>query len=289
MRDLNRLRAEAETLASELPEFSVLTRQQATAHPGGAPRQRAGHGEDFWQYRGRTPEDSANAIDWRRSATGDELFIREHELQTARQMEIWVDPSSGFDWTSVKGGLTKAEEARIILAALAFQFCAEGDRARVLGSGKGAFNAGQVIQKSLEAFDQPNRSDVPSVPKRDSSIVIIASDFYSNLDDMARAISSAASDGASGMLLQICDPMEVEFPFSGRVKFRRPGSTLSRIFGRTEDLKDTYEERFKKRQDAVRALAARIGWGFETHVLGNTRRPLAFRMMQDLAGAGAPR
>ena len=51
MRDLNRLRAEAETLASELPEFSVLTRQQATAHPGGASRQRAGHQqsyEDTW-------------------------------------------------------------------------------------------------------------------------------------------------------------------------------------------------------------------------------------------------
>ena len=286
MRDLNRLRAEAETLASELPEFSLLTRQQATAHPGGAPRQRAGHGEDFWQYRGQTPEDSAGAIDWRRSATGDELYIREHELQTARQMEIWVDPAPGFDWTSSREHLTKAEEARIILTALAYKFCEEGDRARVLGGMSGAMNAGQIIGKALEEFDHPGRSSAPHMPQRDSSIVIIASDFYGDMDDMARAITSAASDGASGMLLQICDPMEIEFPFSGRIKFSKPGSTLSRIFGRTEDLKDAYTERFQARQDAVRELASRIGWGFETHISGNIRRPLAFRIMQDLATVG---
>ena len=100
MRDTDRLRADAESLAAQLPEFQLLERELSTGHYGGAPRKRAGHGEEFWQYRSQTPEDSASAIDWRRSATGDDFYIREQELQTARLMEIWVDPSEGFDWRS---------------------------------------------------------------------------------------------------------------------------------------------------------------------------------------------
>lgn len=285
MRDLNRLRALAETLASELPEYSLLAQQQATAAPGASPRKRSGHGEDFWQYRGRTPEDSSSSIDWRRSATGDELYIREHELQTARQMEIWLDPSAGFDWTGSDDRLTKADEARVMLLGLAKRFADEGDRVGVLGGAK-APSANNVLPNILEDFELPNRAAHPPVPRRESSLLLIVSDFYTGLDEMSRFAHSAAANGQMGVLLQICDPMEVEFPFTGRVRFSRPGGTLSRIFGRTEGLKEAYDKRFKARQDAVRDLAARIGWGFEAHMTGAERRPSAYRVMQSLITSG---
>ena len=128
MRDLHRLRSEAEILAAELPDFQALTKERVTAQPGGAPRQRAGHGEDFWQYRSQSPEDSASAIDWRRSATGDDFYIREHELQSARLLEIGMDGSEGFDWSGDAKRFSKADEARVILTSIALRFAEDGDR-----------------------------------------------------------------------------------------------------------------------------------------------------------------
>ena len=106
------LRAEAETLSEGLPTIEMLAGYRTTAQSGAASRQRSGTGEDFWQYRGQTPDDSAASIDWRRSATGDELYIREHELQSARLLSIWADGSKSFDWKSDRAPLTKADAAR---------------------------------------------------------------------------------------------------------------------------------------------------------------------------------
>ena len=38
--------------------------------------------------------DTAQRIDWRRSARGDDVFVRETELETARTFLFWCDPSA---------------------------------------------------------------------------------------------------------------------------------------------------------------------------------------------------
>ena len=40
----------------------------ATVAMGFHGRRRAGHGENFWQYRQAVPGDARSAVDWRRSA-----------------------------------------------------------------------------------------------------------------------------------------------------------------------------------------------------------------------------
>ena len=287
MRNPDRLRAEAESLAADLPDLTTLSNDRPTAQPGGAPRQRAGHGEDFWQYRSQTPEDSAAAIDWRRSATGDDFYIREHELQTARLLEIGIHASAGFDWTGDDGGrFTKADEARVILTALALRFVEDGDLAAVLGSGKRAARSSQLSATLIEDTIPPAFSeDIPSI-RRDASYVVLASDFYGDVDKLKIWMERSAATGTKGILLQVVDPLEAEFPFSGRVKFSRPGSLKDRIFGRTEGLKEDYLERFNARQALVKDLAQKFGWTFETHIVGEPRRPVAFKLLQTFAHPG---
>lgn len=287
MRNLVRLRAEAETLASELPTLASLMAQRTTAHAGAAPRQRAGHGEDFWQYRGQTPEDSAGAIDWRRSATGDDLYIREHELQSARLLEVWIDPGVGFDWTGSEARLTKADEARILACAIASRFCEAGDMAAVLGGRKGPATHARVVENLLENFDQAISGPSLPVPRRDTASAVFISDFYGPVEPIQHWVRQTAAQGVGGILLQICDPIELSFPFSGRMKFRQPGSLIERIFGRTEGLKDDYLARFTARQKALATLAGSVGWQYETFETGTSRREPAYRLLQHLAMQGA--
>tara|TARA_B100000678_G_scaffold103107_1_gene86111 strand:+ start:14517 stop:15386 length:870 start_codon:yes stop_codon:yes gene_type:complete len=286
MRDLHRLRSEAEILAAELPDFQALTKERVTAQPGGAPRQRAGHGEDFWQYRSQSPEDSASAIDWRRSATGDDFYIREHELQSARLLEIGMDGSEGFDWSGDAKRFSKADEARVILTSIALRFAEDGDLVSVLGSGKAPVRSGQLSARLLEDLDHGENDGRPAILRREAGFVIFASDFYGDLETLQNWVNQSAGEGSFGILLQVVDPLEAEFPFSGRVKFSRPGGLKERIFGRTEGLKDEYFARFMQRQDAVRDIARRVGWQFEAHIVGQPRRPLAFRIIQALADRG---
>ena len=54
-------------------------------------RRRAGHGENFWQYRQAVPGDARSTVDWRRSGKSDQQFIREMEWEAAQTVSIWVD------------------------------------------------------------------------------------------------------------------------------------------------------------------------------------------------------
>ena len=274
-------------LAGGLPPFDHGGGYRTTAHAGAASRQRAGQGEDFWQYRSQTPEDPASSIDWRRSATGDELFIREHELQSARLLGLWVDPSSGFDWKSEGALYAKADCARILLTALAIRFCESGDMTYVLGGLNGTATAGHLTGRIMDDLMVEHARPMPGELRPETSQIILASDFYGPLEDLRSWVEQEAVEGRTGILFQVCDPMEVSFPFSGRVRFRQPGTGLSRIFGRTELMKDAYTERFQARQAELRTLALSVGWTFMTH---NTADPLAvtaFEMMTHMSRESA--
>ena len=128
MISLSTLRADAEALARQLPGLSLQAAAADVIHPGAAGRKRSGSGEQFWQYRRYAQTDAADRIDWRRSARGDEYFVRETELETARTILSWVDPHAGFDWSSAPGRETKADRARIILLAQGIVFAKQGER-----------------------------------------------------------------------------------------------------------------------------------------------------------------
>ncbi len=275
------LRAQAETLAESLPTFEMLNGFRTTAQSGAAPRQRSGMGEDFWQYRGQTPDDTAGSIDWRRSATGDELYIREHELQSARLLGIWADGSKSFDWKSDQAPVSKADAARIILTAIAVRYSENGDLAGVIDGINGVTNSHHLIGPMVDDFMHISAS-LPGTPRPDTAQLIIASDFYGPLGSITEWVRQSAIEGRSGALLQIVDPLEKEFPFTGRVRFRLPGTGLEKIFGRTELLKDAYLERFQERQSELQKLAASVGWQYFLHNTADPMTPTAYAIMNAL-------
>ena len=130
------LRAEAEALARQLPNLNFKAEASEAAHIGSAGRRRAGTGEQFWQYRRYAQEDAADRVDWRRSAKGHELFVRETELETARTVLFWCDPHPGFNWKGEGDIRTKADEARLLMLTLGIMMSKDGERIGALGAGR---------------------------------------------------------------------------------------------------------------------------------------------------------
>ena len=113
-------RQQAEQLAAALPALLVAAERVATTVMQGVHgRRRVGIGETFWQFRHAQPGDPAQLVDWRQSAKGQHLYVREHEWEAAQTVWLWCDRSASMDYASSRGLDSKRERAELLLLALA--------------------------------------------------------------------------------------------------------------------------------------------------------------------------
>ena len=70
--------------------------------------------------------------------------------------------------------------------------------------------------------------------------------------------------------MQIVDPAEETFPYSGRIEFLEPEGAGSITVGRAETWRADYVGRVTLHREAIREEASRHGWGFVVH---RTDRP----------------
>ncbi|MGH1421109.1 MAG: DUF58 domain-containing protein [Hyphomonas sp.] len=279
------LRSEAEALARQLPSLNFKADATDAAHVGSAGRRRAGNGEHFWQYRHYRQEDDANRVDWRRSARGDEHFVRETELETARTVQFWCDDDAGFHWKGEGDLRTKAEEARLLMLALAILMSKDGERIGALGSGRSASFGARAIDRLNDDLLRGTAGHFPTAPKGTATL-IIASDFYAPVSEWADRLRPLAAQCPEGVLLAVSSPVEVSFPFEGRVKLSQPGTSATRIVGRAETLQAQYQERFFAQREALLSLANRMGWRFVAQTVGQSSLNAAARLKATLETIG---
>lgn len=286
MTPLASLRAEAEALSRQLPGLALQSGASEAIHVGSAGRRRAGSGESFWQYRRYAHEDSADRIDWRRSAKGDQHFVRETELETARTVLFWCDADPGFDWKGEGERRTKADEARVLMMALGAMLSRDGERIGVLGSERKPSFGKRAIDRLGEDLANGHGKPFPPPPRQQATL-IVASDFYDPVETWQDRLAPLAAICPEGILLSVAAPIEKEFPFEGRVKLQRPGTTLDRILGRAETLRETYLERFAAQQAAMISLAEQLGWRFVAHDTGQRAIEGAAALQRALESLGS--
>jgi len=282
------LRAEAERLARQLPGLKLRAEASEAAHIGSSGRRRAGGGDTFWQYRRHAQEDDAGRIDWRRSARGDDLYVRETELETARTVLFWADDHPGFRWKGPGDLRTKGDEAIVLMLTMAIQMSREGERIGSLGSGRRPSFGKRAIDRLANDLMRGTGRTFPA-PPRAAATLIVASDFYDPVSEWTTRLAPLAARCPEGVLLAVSAQVEIDFPFEGRVKFSRPGAAIDRILGRAETMREDYQRRFAEQRESLEALARRMGWGFAAHVSGASGLESAARLKAELERFGAAR
>lgn len=256
---------EAQRLAARLPALLVAAeRVAATVAAGTHGRRRTGPGETFWQYRSHQPGDPATAIDWRQSARGQRLYVRETEWAAAQTVWLWGDGSASMRWRSGPDLPAKHARALVLALALAVLLLKAGERVGVLGPSPP--RAGLSLARIAESLSVAEGTHLPpaaGVPHHGEAVLV--SDFLMPLaavDERVRALSAA---GIAGHLVQVLDPAEETLPFAGRVRFaglEGEGETLVR---RAEDLREAYAGRLAAHREGLGAIARAAGWTFSTH------------------------
>lgn len=265
------LRAGAEALSGALPPLMVAAEHLAnSALPGAHGRRRAGQGAEFWQFRPAVGSDGLRRIDWRRSARGDEHFVRETEWQAARAVALWVDPGAAMDFASGKGIERKGARARLLAMALALLLLRGGERVGLArpdmaprsGQAQAATLALALAAPADERREEHDTPDLAALPPGGHALLF--SDFLGDLAAVEAVLAQAASRNIRGLLVQVLDPAEEEFPFDGRTRFESMSGHLRFETLRAGDLRGPYRRRLAARKDALDRMARLAGWRFAT-------------------------
>lgn len=263
------LRADAEDQAARFPALLARAEHLAGAVLLGAHgRRRAGVGDDFWQYRPAQAGDSRRRIDHRRSAMGDQEFVREREWQIAQSVMLWVDQGASMRFASGHNVPQKADRARLLALAVAILLERGGERVGLTGTALPPRSGKPQILRLAELFSQDDTVDY-APPEHRAMIpharAVFISDFMGDLAGVTTALTKAADRGVRGVLYHLLDPSEEAFPFTGRTIFESMGGTLSHETLKANDLKSRYLERLAERKAELQRLCALTGWQYGLH------------------------
>src|SRR5262245_36577584 len=234
----------ARTLADTMPRLILEARRiAATVIHGLHGRKRAGPGENFWQYRRFLSGEPARRVDWRRSARDEHLYVREQEWEAAHTVWIWADRSPSMVFASKLARESKLDRTLVVGFALAEVLVHAGERVGVPGLMRPT-GSRNVLDKMANAIihDVTERASLPAgfAPSSLAEVVLI-SDFWSPMADVRRTLAQLSSTGAHGHTVQVVDPAEETFPYSGRVEFIEPEGAGSITAGRAEAWRAEYE------------------------------------------------
>ena len=104
--------------------------------------------------------------------------------------------------------------------------------------------------------------------------IVVLSDFWSPMPEIRTMLAGLSASGAHGTLVQIVDPAEETFPYSGRVEFVEPEGGSVITAGRAERWASDYVARVALHRDEIRAETNKLDWLFSTHTTSRSAAEL---------------
>ncbi len=261
--------ARAEALGEGLPPLLIAAeRVAATVAQGVHGRRRIGTGETFWQYRLHGPHDTAHAVDWRRSARSDDLFVRETEWEASQSVWMWSDRSPSMNYRSRKSRPTKSDRAALLLLATAAALLRGGERIGLLGHDRRASGGRTGLKRLAERYLTLGDHDAAfpasvDLPKHSQGVLF--SDFLAPVEVWEKRFAEFSQQFVGGLAVQILDPAEETLPFSGRARFLGLEAEGEFMAERVETLRPDYRTRLAAHREALRHAARAAGWDLLVH------------------------
>jgi len=217
---------------------------------------------EFAEYRAYQAGDELRRVDWRLWGRSDRLCIRIYEEETQLRVSLLLDASASMQYRSSPHLLTKLDYARTVLAAMAHLAQRQGD---AVGFG---FLAHELdgylkpraslphLRQVMSRLDHPLSTTKTHTAQglqhlaeilRRRALVVVASDFYEEFEELKHSIQRLRYDGHEVVALQILDPIELDFATdeAGFYVDAEDGTTLPLSPG---EVREAYLNQFKTYQ-----------------------------------------
>lgn len=265
--------ARARQRAALIPDCMVEAKRIANSVIAGwHGRRKRGMGENFWQFRPYADGESLAAIDWRRSARDDQLYIRDREWEAAHTVWLWADLSPSMMFKSRLGLVSKESRALVLMLALAEILARSGERIGCPGIMEpvAARNAAERLATALMRAPDTMGLLNGGMPQtdmiRNASDIVLIGDFLDDADRIIATLNPLSHRGLRGHVIEIADPAEELFPYAGRTEFTDPETGEKLVSGRAETIRDDYRRAYLARREALGIALRRMGWSFTHHL-----------------------
>lgn len=281
--------------ASLVPDLLVEARRIVnTVIAGWHGRRRRGIGENFWQFRPYVEGEEMSQIDWRRSARDDHIYVRDREWEAAHTVWLWADPSPSMLYRSAGAAVSKESRALVLILALAELLSRSGERIAWPGLTDpftARNGAERIASRLAHAPALSSRPDLSAV--RRFSDIVVASDFLDPPEETMAWLEVLSRRGARAHLIEIADPAEETFPYSGRTEFTDPETGEKITAGRAETFAADYRNLYAARRAELAAWCKRLGWSYTVNhtdrLASEALVRVHFAMTADAGPAGARR
>jgi len=238
---------------------------------------------DFAEYREYAPGDDPRLVDWTVYARTDRFYVKKYEGDTNTQLYILMDVSKSMAFSSHK--VSKLDYARYLAAALAYLAMRQKDAAGLI-----SFDSDVVSQvpprtrrghfftllHHLENLEVTGETDISGALEklahliRRRAVVILISDFYQDVEKLAKTLRFFYHRGNDLILFHVLDPVELEMPFED-ISTLEDMETQEHLSYVPEHSRNTYFALLKEHIEGLRRECRNISVDYE---LLNTEKPL---------------
>ena len=224
---------------------------------------------EFAQHREYAPGDDVRHVDWKVQAKTERLYIKQYEQETNFVAHLLLDGSESMNYGS--GELSKLEYGKMMAACLSYLILYQRDAVAL-----GIFD--EEVQEYLPRSD--NRDNLFKImdrlagfgPERETriapvlhgmasqirrkGIVIVISEFFDDEQEVIEGIQHLRFNGHEVIVMQVLDPHEIDFPFSGMIEFDGL-ENIPRIQTRPSQIKKSYPREFEAFRERRRTACER--------------------------------
>ena len=247
---------------------------------------------EFAQHREYTTGDDVKHLDWKVLGRTDRYYIKQYEQDTNFVCHLLIDGSESMNYGS--DNLTKMQYAKILAACLAHIVLHQRDAValhifdtEIRDQFARTDNTGKIhdIMRKLAAFDATGETRLGKVMQdlagsvKARSIVIVISDLFDDEEAFQKNVERLRFQNNEVIVFHVLDKDEIEFPFTGTVKFI--GLEKAGILQTSPAaIRKSYLKNFEEFRTRVRRVCDRTG---SHYVLANTGVPIGETLSEYLA------
>ncbi len=192
----------------------------------------SGFAVEFAGHREYVPGDDPKHIDWRVYFTRDRYFIKQYEMETNLVCHLVLDTSASMRYG--QGDQQKLDYAARMVATLGYSIVRQSDKVslatfdeKLRGFVPPSNTMAQIVRmtKHLDETEPTNKTAMPEcltelvARMKRREIVMIFSDFFTDLDSLESALQRMRYNRHEVVLFQILHHDELAFDFEGMTKF----------------------------------------------------------------------
>ncbi len=194
-----------------------------------------GYSVEFKEHRPYVQGDEIRAIDWKVFGKTDRLYVREFEEETNLRGTLAVDCSGSMNYRGARSTVSKYHYATQLAASLAYLMVGQQD-----GVALATFDT--KVNEFLPARSRPSHLQAIFAALlrrppggetalgevlaslagqlRRRGLVILISDCFGDVPRLMHALTQFRHSRHEVLVIQVLDPDEVDFPFTGRLRFQ---------------------------------------------------------------------